>query len=89
MFPDYHDALKYGESNLPVLTELMRFAVLANLTGVPAISFPAGFDRAGLPIGVQLMAGWWREDLLLRLAQAAEDPALPALPSVHYRPLAV
>ena len=43
-----------------------------NLTGLPAISIPCGFTRAGLPIGLQLAAGPWREALLLRVARAYE-----------------
>ncbi|MDQ2951998.1 MAG: amidase [Chloroflexota bacterium] len=43
-----------------------------NLTGLPALSMPCGFTRAGLPIGLQLAAGPWREALLLRAARAYE-----------------
>jgi aspartyl-tRNA(Asn)/glutamyl-tRNA(Gln) amidotransferase subunit A len=43
-----------------------------NLTGLPAISVPCGFTQAGLPIGLQLAAGPWRERLLLRVAGAYE-----------------
>ena len=43
-----------------------------NLTGLPALSIPCGFTRAGLPIGLQLAAGAWREALLLRVANAYE-----------------
>ena len=44
-----------------------------NLTGLPAISVPCGFTQAGLPIGLQLAAGPWRERLLLRVARAYEQ----------------
>ena len=43
-----------------------------NLTGFPAISIPCGFTQSGLPIGLQLAAGPWRERLLLRVARAYE-----------------
>jgi aspartyl-tRNA(Asn)/glutamyl-tRNA(Gln) amidotransferase subunit A len=43
-----------------------------NLTGLPALSVPCGFTRGGLPIGLQLAAGPWREAVLLRAAQAYE-----------------
>lgn len=43
-----------------------------NLTGLPAISVPCGFTKDGLPIGLQLAAGPWREALLLRAARAYE-----------------
>lgn len=61
-----------GWSNLNQVTELMRFAVAGNLTGLPAISFPAGYDSAGLPIGMQVMGRHWEEHLLLRIAAVAE-----------------
>jgi amidase len=45
---------------------------LFNLTGQPAISLPLGMSASGLPIGVQFVARFGREDLLLRLASAFE-----------------
>ncbi|MCP8311704.1 MAG: Asp-tRNA(Asn)/Glu-tRNA(Gln) amidotransferase subunit GatA [Candidatus Methylarchaceae archaeon HK02M1] len=41
--------------------------VPANLTGMPSISIPCGFSK-GLPIGLQIMAPPFREDILLRVA---------------------
>jgi amidase len=49
-----------------------RYTYLANETGLPAISIPAGLDEAGLPIGAQLYANFLREDLLLQLASQLE-----------------
>ena len=43
-----------------------------NLSGLPAISVPAGRSALDLPIGVQLVAGLGQEDLLLRLARQIE-----------------
>ena len=43
-----------------------------NVTGQPAISLPMGRDRDGLPIGVQLVASFAREDLLIRAASQLE-----------------
>ncbi len=54
-------------------TELMRFAMPGNLTGLPAIAFPVGYDAAGLPTSMQAMARPWEEALLLRVAFAAEQ----------------
>ena len=51
----------------------MRYAFPANLTGLPAISFPVGYDPAGLPIGMQAMGRHWEEATLLRIARAAEQ----------------
>ncbi|WP_443046731.1 amidase family protein [Streptomyces sp. DSM 40750] len=43
-----------------------------NLSGHPAMSIPAGFDSDGCPVGLQLVARHGEEDLLLRVARAAE-----------------
>jgi aspartyl-tRNA(Asn)/glutamyl-tRNA(Gln) amidotransferase subunit A len=47
----------------------------ANLAGLPAISLPCGFDAAGLPIGLQLIAGVLEEEKLLRVAHQYEQAA--------------
>ncbi len=44
------------------------YTVSANLAGIPAISIPCGFSRAGLPIGLQLMGPHFAEERLLRIA---------------------
>ena len=49
------------------------YTISANLAGVPAVSFPCGFSAEGLPIGAQLLAGPFREDVLLRAAYAYEQ----------------
>jgi Asp-tRNA(Asn)/Glu-tRNA(Gln) amidotransferase A subunit family amidase len=66
-------AVAQGESDLSLLDRLSRFVIVANVTGLPAISVPAGYDGEGLPIGLQLIGRAWREDVLLRLAGAAEQ----------------
>ncbi len=45
----------------------------ANLTGVPAISVPCGFTKAGLPIGFQLIGSHLSEPLLFQTAHAYEQ----------------
>ena len=78
------DALPDGESDLNLLTELMRYAFIGNLTGLPAITFPAGYDRHGMPIGCQAMGHPWQERLLLRLAHAAAQFTPRQKPLVSY-----
>ena len=82
------DALPDGESDLTLLVEAMRFAVAANLTGLPAISFPAGYDERGLSIGFQAMGRPWSEHTLLRLANVAERVVERKRPQLHYALLA-
>jgi aspartyl-tRNA(Asn)/glutamyl-tRNA(Gln) amidotransferase subunit A len=48
------------------------FTVSANLAGLPAISVPCGFSRAGLPIGLQLTGRPFDEAGILRIADAYE-----------------
>jgi Asp-tRNA(Asn)/Glu-tRNA(Gln) amidotransferase A subunit family amidase len=72
-----------GESDLVVLDALMRYAVLANLTGLPAISCPVGYDTQGLPIGLQLMGRPYAEGELLRSAFVL-DAAKPMQRSSHW-----
>jgi aspartyl-tRNA(Asn)/glutamyl-tRNA(Gln) amidotransferase subunit A len=48
------------------------FTAAINLTGVPAISIPCGFDN-GLPVGMQLVAPHQGEELLLQTAHAYEQ----------------
>jgi Asp-tRNA(Asn)/Glu-tRNA(Gln) amidotransferase A subunit family amidase len=76
--------LSYGWSDLSVTTEKMRYAFPANLAGYPAISFPAGYDPDGLPIGMQAMGPYWSELLLLRIAYAAEQVLERRRPPVYY-----
>jgi len=44
-----------------------------NLTGHPALSVPAGFTRAGLPVGLQLVARWHGEVDLFAAARRIEQ----------------
>ncbi len=79
------DALKTGESNLETTGQIMRFAAAANLTGLPAVSVPVGYDELGLPIGLQLMGRAWEEHKLLRLAAVVEQHSARCEPHIHYR----
>lgn len=58
------------------------FTVTASLAGIPALHVPRGTGPGGLPVGVQLLAPAWREDLLFRGAHALNgDSEVPAAPS--------
>ena len=52
---------------------MAMFTSLFNVTGQPAISVPIHHDEStGLPVGVQIVAAPWREDLLLQLSRTLE-----------------
>jgi aspartyl-tRNA(Asn)/glutamyl-tRNA(Gln) amidotransferase subunit A len=61
---------KLGEkANNPIAMYLADlFTVQANLAGNPAISIPAGTNNAGLPFGMQVMAGDFKEAAMLRFS---------------------
>jgi amidase len=62
---------------------LATFTGAWNATGQPAISLPVAMSAAGLPIGVQLVAAYGREDLLLRAALEADVRWDLRRPPVH------
>ncbi len=47
----------------------------ANLAGIPGMSVPCGFNNQGLPIGMQLQAAHFNEEILLRAAYNLEQRA--------------
>jgi amidase len=73
-----HGTLDYDNREYTVRSWLRRlfefgpFTAPFNVAGRPAISLPPGQSRDGLPIGVQLVAAYGREDLLLRMAAQLE-----------------
>jgi len=62
----------HGDDPLAMYLEDV-FTLPANLAGVPGLAFPVGFDRAGLPVGMQLMGKHFREAVLLRMAHAYQQ----------------
>ena len=61
------------EALRPAELKLLRNTRPFNVWGLPAISVPCGFTQSGLPIGLQIAAAHWREDLVLRLAHTYEQ----------------
>ncbi len=66
---------------------VMGFTVPQNLTGLPTVAVPVGFDGDGLPVGMQFTAGRLREDVAVRVAGVveqvlgAEAPRAPVTPN--------
>jgi aspartyl-tRNA(Asn)/glutamyl-tRNA(Gln) amidotransferase subunit A len=71
--PAIADLKKDPDALRPAELKLLRNTRPFNVWGLPAISVPCGFTKAGLPIGLQIAGPHWREDLVLRLAQAYEQ----------------
>ncbi|MGK2932299.1 MAG: amidase [Solirubrobacterales bacterium] len=53
--------------------DFANFTGAFNATGQPAISIPIETSAEGMPIGIQLVAPLWREDLLLQVAAQVEE----------------
>lgn len=47
----------------------LRYTVVANLTGMPALSLPCGFTSDGLPLSLQILAPSFHDDLTLRVGE--------------------
>ena len=63
-------AIRHGESNAPWFGD--TYSDVHNLTGWPAAVVRGGTSDDGLPIGVQLIARPWREDVALAGARVVE-----------------
>lgn len=63
-------AFKIGEKTDNPLSMYLSdiYTTSANIAGIPAINIPCGFDSNNLPIGIQFMSNFFREDLLLQIS---------------------
>jgi aspartyl-tRNA(Asn)/glutamyl-tRNA(Gln) amidotransferase subunit A len=66
------DSIDIQGQRYPARTLLLRLNRPANVAGVPAISIPCALTKSGLPIGLQFIAEWSDEPLLLELARDFE-----------------
>jgi amidase len=62
-----------GRGGGKLLSGLLAFTSQFNITGQPAISLPLHWSADGLPMGVQLVAAPFREDVLVRVASQLEE----------------
>ena len=68
-------AFQIGEKIDDPLTMYLSdiFTLSANLAGIPGMSIPCGFSKHGLPIGLQLMAKHFNEEMLFKTAYNFEQ----------------
>ncbi|KAG5050105.1 hypothetical protein JHK85_011208 [Glycine max] len=66
------DALQTGELDYVNGAALVRYSIAGNFLGLPAVTVPVGFDRLGLPIGLQFIGRPWSEATLIHLAFAMQ-----------------
>ncbi|PIQ87628.1 MAG: Asp-tRNA(Asn)/Glu-tRNA(Gln) amidotransferase GatCAB subunit A [Candidatus Omnitrophica bacterium CG11_big_fil_rev_8_21_14_0_20_43_6] len=68
-------AFKIGERTLDPLKMYLSdiYTISVNLAGIPAISVPCGFTKEGLPVGLQIMAKPFNEEMLFRVAHTFEQ----------------
>jgi aspartyl-tRNA(Asn)/glutamyl-tRNA(Gln) amidotransferase subunit A len=68
-------AFKVGEKTENPLQMYLSdiFTISVNLAGLPGMSIPCGFTKAGLPIGLQLIGKPFEETTILKVAHAYEQ----------------
>lgn len=68
-------AFKIGERTQDPLKMYLSdiYTISVNLAGIPAISVPCGFTKKGLPVGLQIMAKPFNEELLFKAAHTFEQ----------------
>lgn len=66
------DARETGELDYINGAALVRYQIAGNFLGLPAVTVPVGYDRAGLPIGLQFIGKPWSECLLIQIAFAMQ-----------------
>lgn len=67
------DALSTGELDYINGAALVRYSIAGNFLGLPAITVTVGYDRGGLPVGLQFIGRPWSEATLLHLAYAMQE----------------
>ncbi|MFF1272237.1 amidase [Streptomyces marokkonensis] len=68
------EAVEWADGTTEAVSDsYVRLCAPANITGVPALTLPVGHDRAGLPIGMQLMARPFQDATVLRVGRVYEE----------------
>jgi AtzE family amidohydrolase len=77
-FPIGQAMVRIGATDLPSAAHLGVFTQPFSFAGLPVIAAPVAHQGA-LPLGIQIVAAPWREDLAFRVARAAEQSGAVAL----------
>lgn len=85
-YPIQDDALKTGELDYVNGAALIRYSIAGNFLGLPAVTVPVGYDKLGLPIGLQFIGRPWAEATLIHLAFAMQTICLSEYrkPAIFY-----
>ncbi|XP_039046398.1 fatty acid amide hydrolase-like [Hibiscus syriacus] len=83
-YPISKASLKTGELDYINGANIIRYHIVENFLGLPAITVPVGYDKAGLLIGLQFIGKPWSEPTLMHIALAMQ-----ALCITDYRKLKV
>ena len=67
------ETVRYGGVEESILMAMIRCTAPFNATGLPALSLPCGFTRAGLPVGLQIVGRPFDEVTVLRAGHAYEQ----------------
>lgn len=80
------DALNSGELDYINGAALVRYSIAGNFLGLPAITVMVGYDKGGLPIGLQFIGRPWSEATLLHIAFAMQEACIKNYrkPAVFY-----
>lgn len=70
----------FGGVEMPVRPNLGIFTQPISFIGLPVVSVPVWLDGEELPLGVQVIAAPWREDIALRIAHQLETAGVCVAP---------
>ena len=86
--PPYpRDARGGGELDEDKINRSVTFTFAQNLSGMPAVSVPCGYDAAGMPVGLQIIAPHGEDLRALAVAAAVEHVTARHKPKVWCSPL--
>lgn len=68
----FDDARETGELDYINGAALVRYSIAGNFLGLPTITIPVGYDKLGLPIGLQFIGRPWSEPTLIHIAHAMQ-----------------